>query len=153
MAFPSDIGTKADDLARVWMWARGRSGAVKKAAENLRTLAAAGTASASNLLDFATFLADARVDLVKYSGIPGIEAYAQQQINDPTLDLDNAFSTMIAAMDGCRDWIVANFPKEGNGYLLAQTILANGRQQDRVFSSAQTTGLQSALTVLIATID
>jgi hypothetical protein len=153
MAFPSDLGTKSDDLTRAWARARSFAGAIKRDATNLKTLAAAGTAGASDILAFSVRLADAKAELAKSAAVPGIAAYAQEQINDPTLNVEAAFADMATAIDGCIAWIVANFPKDVGGFLLAQTIAADGRPADRVFTAAGTATLRTQLDALITTID
>ena len=153
MAFPSDLGTKADDLTRAWARARQFAGAIKRDATNIKTLSAAGTAGASDILSFSVRLADAKAELAKSAAVPGIAAYAQAQINDPAFDVAAAFTAMRDGIDACTAWVVANFPKDGGGFLLAQTIAADGRPADRVFSAAGTATLRTQLDALIATID
>jgi hypothetical protein len=153
MPFPSDTGSKREDIQTAWLGARSWAGQVKQAAEQVRALSAAGSLASSNLLDFVTYLADAKAQLALYAVTPGLEAYAQAQVNDPTLDIGRALHGMLAAMEATRQWIMSHFPHDGDGFLLAQTFAADGRQVDRVFGAAQTEGLRLALDALIATID
>ena len=60
-------------------------------------------------------------------------------------------NAVIAAIDGVTAWIVANFPKDGSGFLLAQTWGANA-PADRVFTPAQLAAFRTQLDSLIATI-
>lgn len=153
MAFPSDIGTKQDDLTRAWRAARSWAGSIKGRAQGLRAASAGGTATSGMILDFATYLADAKVELQKAAAVPGIAAYAQAQLNDPALNIAAEFTAMTTQIDACRDWIIANFPKDGNGWILAVTFQADGRQVNRVFTVGATSGLRSALDALLAAID
>lgn len=153
MAFPSDIGTKQDDLTRAWRSARSWAGGVKQRAQTLSDQSAAGIATSSQILEFATFLAEAKVQLTIARNVPGIGAYAKSQVDDPALDIAAEFTAMVTALDNTTAWVVANFPKDGNGWLLAQTMLTTGRTTDRVFSAAGTATLRTVLDALIATIN
>lgn len=152
MAFPSSAGSKATSLADAWAAARAMAAAVKTTANNMNTLSANGTLDATTTLTGSTFLADAKAAFQTYSAVPGIQAYAQSQLNDNTVDIGTAFTTMMSAIDGVINWIVTNFPASG-GFLQADTMLASGRQSARVFSAAATAGLRTALATLIAAID
>ena len=151
MAFPSDIGQ--DDLATAWRGVRLFAGAIKRDAQNLHALSVAGPVGGSQILDFLTRLADNRAELARYTQVAGLAAYAQEQINDPALDVAAAFVAMRDQADACRDWAIANFPKDGNGFLLARTFLADGRTQDRQFTAAALAPFRTQLQSLIATID
>ena len=153
MAFPSDIGTKADDLTIAWGRARQFASSTKRDAQNVRALSVAGTLAASNVLDFATRLADARFEMQKSAAVPGIGEYARSQINDPAINIAAEFTAMVNAIDACIAWVVANFPKDAGGFLLAKTIGADGRTIDRVFTAGSTATLRTQLDALIATID
>lgn len=154
MAFPSSSGSQGDDKHEAWVASRNIATQVKTSAQNVRTLSAAGTLASSNLLDFVTYLAEARAGLQTCAQVPGIQTYAQEQLEDPSIDLTAEFIAMRDQMDATRTWITTNFPKEAtSGYLLAQTFTADGRQADRVFTAAQTAGLRTVLDALIATID
>jgi hypothetical protein len=153
MAFPSETGTKEFDLERAWSHARQWAGMVKLAASNVRTLSLAGTLTATNVLQLSNHLADAKVEFARVSSVPGIGAYAQEQVANPALNIATEFTGMTNAIDGTIGWIVANFPKDGGGFLLAQTILASGRQQDRVFTAVATAGFRTQLDALISAID
>ena len=155
MAFPSSTGTVQDSLAQAWATARSTASSIKSRAQGLSTQAAAGNIGSSAILDFATYLADARLVLVKASQTGGIAAYAQAQVNDNTLNVAAEFSAMMDTLDGVIAWVVANFPKDGNGFLLARTFQAGstGRTVDRQFTPAQTASLRTTLDALIATIN
>lgn len=153
--FPSATGTKQDDLSIAWSRARGTATAVKGRTVQLNSQSAAGSIPAASVLAFNAFLADARTSLLKSSTTPGIAAYAQNQINNPTLDVVTEFNTMMAAIDSTIGWIIANFPKDVNGFLLYTTwsLDNSGKTADRLLSVAETAGLRSRLDLLAATID
>jgi len=155
MSFPSSTGTVQDNLAQAWHLARSVASALKQRANALRTAAAAGTVGSSAILDFATYLAEAKLMFNKAAALPGIAAYARAQIDDPTLDIVAEFQAMVAKLDDTTAWVTANFPKDGSGFLLARQFQAGntGRTTDRQFSIAQTATLRLALDALIAAID
>lgn len=153
MAFPSNTGTKDFDLQRAWDHARSWAGIIKREASNARAMSAAGTLASVHVLAIASALGDAKIEFARVSSVPGLAAYAQAQVSDPALNIVAEFSNMTAAIDATIGWIVTNFPKDAGGFLLAQTILASGRTQDRVFTAAATETFRTQLDALIATID
>jgi hypothetical protein len=86
------------------------------------------------------------------ASVPGIAAYAQQQFNDPAYNVGAEFTAMVNALQAVVAWVVNNFPKDANGFLLSHTINANGSRTPRVFTPAQTAGLTTALNNAIVTI-
>lgn len=86
------------------------------------------------------------------ASIPGIVDYAKTQKNDANLDIVAEFTTMLGAIDDATLWIENNFPKDGSGYLLAQTLEATG-PVDRMFTPASTGGLRVVLDAIVATIN
>lgn len=153
MAFPSDIGSHQDDLAKAWAMLRSFAAAVKRDAETVRASSFAGPIGSSAILGWLTRLADYRAELVRYAAVPGLAAYAQAQINNPSLDITAEWTAMRNQMDAARDWAVANFPKDGNAWLLASQFNAQGRTTDRQFSTAALAAFRTQLDSLIATID
>jgi hypothetical protein len=152
MAFPSSVG-RPYILANAWELARQVAGALKTRSVNLRTLSAAGPATSTDILSFQTYLADTKAQLQTLAAVPGLAAYAQAQVNDNTLDVAASFTAMTTQIDACGSWVVTNFPKDGNGFLLAQTFNGGGRPSDRTFSTATLAGFRTQLDALIATID
>lgn len=153
MAFPSSIGTKATDLIRAWDAMRSFAGEVKSSSQQLRDTSAATTIGANLIITYLRELVAARSVLVTIAATPGLEAYARSQISDPTLDLAASWTAMRNAIDSTITWIRTNFPKDGSGYLLYETLDANGVLQIRTLTPATTAGLRTTLDALIATID
>lgn len=153
MAFPSTTGTKPDTLANAWEGARGVAAQVKSRAAGLKAQSLAGDVGSSAILDFVTGLADAKVLLTRYAAAPGLAAYAQAQVNDNALDVAASFTAMSTQIDACGAWVIANFPKDGSGYLLAKQFNGGGRTVDRQFNTASLAGFRTQLDALIATID
>lgn len=154
MAFPATGTARADNLSDVWTFARGMAAQVRSRASSLSSSAAGPSTAASMVLDAATFLADAKAALLKASQVPGIGAYAQQQINDATVNITTEFNAMMAQIDNTVGIIIANFPKDGSGRLLFLTFTADntGRNQSSTFTTAQMAPVKTALDALIATI-
>jgi hypothetical protein len=152
MAFPSTVGTKPDTLANAWEGSRQVAGAIKTHAQTLRAQSLAGPVSSSSLLGFLVAVAEAKTRLNVYSAVPGLAAYAQEQVDDPTLNIAAEFGALVDALDDIRDWGIANFPASG-GYLLAVQFTADGRTTDRQFSTAALATFRTQLDALIATID
>lgn len=155
MAFPSNIGTVPRDLSSMWTSARETSGQVKLSATSMRSACLAGNVGSTSILDFITDLFSKRTMLAASAAVPGIAAYAQQQINNPGMVVATEFNTMMAAIDACLAWTLANFPKDGNGFLLGWTFQGDGsgRLVDRQFAPAETAAFRTALDTLIASIN
>lgn len=151
MAFPSASGTRAETLESAWAGARATASKVKQMCQQLSAASLAGPVNAQQLLDFMAQLATAQERLTACAAVPGIGAYAQQQI--PGLDAAAEFSGMQTAITNVRTWMVNNFPKDGSGYLLQRQFDGAGRTTDRAFSTAALNGFRTQLDALIASID
>jgi hypothetical protein len=124
---------------------------VRNAAVSLRGDSAAGDVNASRVLSMWTRLNDAIARLTAIAAIPGIGAWAKEEMNDPALDVATEFNAMMGTMADARDWIAANFPKDASGYLLEKQF-SGTEIVSRTFTPAQTAGLRTELDALIATI-
>lgn len=153
MAFPSSSGTRAETLESAWGGARATATKVKQMAQQMRAASLAGPVQAQQLLDFLVQLATMRERFTVYAAVPGIGAYAQAQMNDNTLNVAAEFNGMTTAMDNVRNWMIAAFPKNANGYLLARQFDGAGRTTDRAFSTAELADFRTQLDGLIASID
>lgn len=152
MAFPSSAGAK-DSLANVFTRVQHAAARVKSLCSDLNTRAAAGNVSAKDFMELATYLADARQVFVASRTVPGIGPFAQEQCNDPALDIAAEFTAMMSALDTALASIVSGFPKDGSGYLLYTTFDANGRYVYRQLNPAQTAAIRTNLTALVAAIN
>jgi protein involved in sex pheromone biosynthesis len=153
MAFPSLGGSKQDNLSAAWESVRGLAASVKSRATSLRSQAAAGSIPSVSILNFAGFMANVKDAFNRAASINGMAAYAQEQIGDNTVDIVAEFTAMTAQVSAVIQWVIDNFPKDGSGFLLATTLDANGREQQRLFTTAQTATFRTALNGLIAAID
>jgi hypothetical protein len=153
MAFPSDGGTLRFGLAEAWQGIRRAATQLKQASQQVNDASLAGPISSRVILNYVQFLADKRTEIVALAAVPGLDAYGEAQIDDPTLDLTAEYVAMRNALDAARDWIVTNFPKNGGGFLLAQTLTAQGLVTDRQFPTADLATFRTQLQGLIAAID
>lgn len=153
--FPSNIGTRPENVEQAWRRARELAGTVKQRTVALSSAAAAGSIPSTDILSFASLLADAKTKFQAIASVSGIATYAQDQIGDPAFDVVASFNDMVLAINSVTTWMIANFPKDGSGYLLAKTFTADssGKTQDRMFTSVQTATLRTVLDSLAATIN
>lgn len=154
MGFPSHSGVRQQDLAVAWNTARAIAGAIKEGANTLRTASAAGPVTGRSIIKFSAELADHQTQLSLLAQVPGLGAYAQQQISDETFDIGATYAAMSAQITATISWITTNMPKDGSGYLLIESFDGQtGKTVGRTFSTAQTTTLRTVLEALVATID
>ena len=158
MAFPSNIGTQQDSLQVGWTAARNAAGQIKQRAIAVRDMSASGPVGSSTVLNLLTLLIDQRAILQRAAALSGMQAYAQEQLGNPVVDIATAFSAMITAMDAAGTWIIVNFPTitDGSGTYLAAyfwEVGPTGRIQDRQFDTASLGPLRTLLNNLILSID
>lgn len=80
---------------------------------------------------------------------PGLQAYARFIYDDPAKDFIAAVNSATTACDALLSWVVANFPKDAEGYLLKDKI-TNGEIVARTFTAAAMAGLVAQIDTLIA---
>jgi hypothetical protein len=149
MAFPSQT-----DAATAWQVIRSTAAAIKARSVSLNTLSLAGSVGSSVLLDYLDWLLDRRGDLAAYAATPGLAAYSQAQVNNPSLNITTEFNAMTGAIDNLRAWMTTNFPKNGTGtaYLQSHTFDGAGRRVDRLFTTGDLSTFRTELQAVIATI-
>jgi hypothetical protein len=145
MAFPSDSSL---DLATAWAGVRATAGRMKATAVSM---AAAASVTRRSVLDYANALADYLATFNTYTAVPGLAAYAQQQINNPALDIAAEFTTMRTQLVATQDWIVANFPAQA-GELKVYVFDASKRFADVNLTPAQLSAFKTQLNALAATV-
>ncbi len=114
---------------------------------------AAGNISANSVISVLTRMTGSIAVFDSVSSIPGLVAYAQNEENDGGYDVVAEFSAMRIEAIGTRDWILTNFPTAASGEIIKDTLENDGSITVRQFTPAETAGLQSALGLLIATIN
>lgn len=154
MPFPASNGQAFPlTLDQAWAAARLAAQQIQQQAIALNAQIAAGSVSSQTIVNTASFFANANALLTQYAAVPGLAAYAQQQVNNVSLDVAGTFNAMQAALVASLTWIVSNFPKDGGGNLLYAQFNGSGQVVLASFTSSQLSGLATLLTSLIATID
>lgn len=81
----------------------------------------------------------------------GFDAYATAQVPGYAGTMSADITATVTAAQACIDWVVTNFPAN-SGFLLGQSLNADGSRTMRGFTPAQTTGFRTVLNSLLATI-
>lgn len=147
MAFPTAI---TPDEA--WPQLKRVFAQIKSSAQQLRNASASGPVGANNVITYVGDLADMLDQIAALSAVAGMAAYAQAQTTNGSLNIVTEYNAARTAAIGTRDWIIANFPKDGSGNLAEKKFDANGRVTLNTFSTAVLAGLRTQLDALIATI-
>ena len=116
-------------------------------------LSSAPSITRKSVLDYANSLADSLAVLDTYVSVPGLLAYARNELNDQTIDLVAAFTAMRTQLVATQDWIVANFPRDAADNLSVYAFDANKRFTDVNLTSGQLSAFKSQLNLIIGTID
>jgi hypothetical protein len=122
---------------------------VKAQAQNALTLLQTTSVPSSFIFVMLDQLAGIISALNQWKLISGLDAYATAQGYTGSLATD--CGTCATAATACITWVVNNFPASG-GWLQAMSLNADGSRTQRLFTSAQTAGLQTALSAFINTI-
>jgi hypothetical protein len=145
MAFPSDT---ALDLETAWNGLRACAGRMKATAS---AFSAAASITRRQVLDFANALADYLALFNSYTAVPGLQAYAKTQVNDPNMDIAAEYTTMKAQLQATQDWVVNNFPATA-GELRVYTFDVNKRYADVLLTAPQLSSFKTQINALIATV-
>jgi len=124
---------------------------VRSNAVAMRSAAQAGT-NGQRIVLFSSTLAQLRSQMAAIVATPGLGVYAQQQENNPALNIVTEYNAMDAQIASTLAWISANFPKDASGYLLTVQLAADGTLVWRDFTPAALAGFVTVLDSLIATI-
>lgn len=153
MPFPASNGSSFPlTLSDAWLAARNSAATIKQQATSVSSQIAAGSVSAQTIINLCSLFSNINVQLTQCAAVPGLVAYAQQQVNNPTLDVAAAFTAMQNALVACGSWIITNFPKDAGNNLLAVQFGVQGQLQWNLFTQAQLAPLATLLTTLSATI-
>ena len=150
MAFKASNDVPADAYRRV----KGAAVQLKLNCQSFNTQLAASGATYPYLRDIYLTLtrADNQFNALKVT--PGLAAYAKDQENDQAYDVVAEFTTMQTALQAVLSWMETNVPVT-NRNVPAVTDWGNEStiQIADTFTPAQTNGLQTVLSALIATIE
>jgi hypothetical protein len=134
----------------VWQECRPYASAAKASAQNWLSLFQNTSVSATLVNQFLDQVRGLIGKINDWLAVAGIDAYATGQNYGGTLTAD---MTMVkTSAQACIDWVYNNYPKDAQGYMQAQKLQADGTRIDQLFAPGATSGLQTALTNLIATI-
>lgn len=147
MAFPASQQTLADGLASIGREALN----IKRYAQQVVAFSAVNVSSANAVLEVMGRLKSTIEAWDAAAAVPGIVDYAREQYDDPNLDIVSEYQAMRSAAVTARDFIIGAFPKS-NGFILKDTLTADGGITVRQFSSADLAPLRTHLNALIATI-
>lgn len=126
---------------------------VKRRAQRLHDQSADGSISADLIINFVQESVASKSRMQTLAAVPGLAAYAQSQESDGSYDVAAEYSAMIGGINSCIAWVDANFPKDAGGFLLKETMDADGTIAPRSFTTASTNGLRAVLSSLVALID
>jgi len=152
MAFPSSVGSINPNLDKVWDQMRDAVSEVKQGSQPFASSLAAGC-NANDIISYQLFLVAKLAQLATLAAVPGIGAYAQAQISDPTFNIVNEYNALVAAMNAVGNWIVTNFPKGTGNYLQMATWAGNGGLTYQQFAPATLAPLLTLVNALIAQIN
>ena len=146
------MGFKTEGLAKAYSKAQNESIRVKAFATQARNALIAGNISANAVIQIMSNLKSTIEVWDSVSSLSGIAAYARDQEDDQTYNVVAEFLAMRNGAVAVRDWVITNFPKSAGGFIEKDTLESDGAISVRVFTPAQTAGLQTALADLIAAI-
>jgi len=144
MAFP---GSGVSSLAGTWENLQAAAGRIK---DRSAALAAASSITRRQALEHHNYLLDIRAQMEIFAAAPGLQAYAQNEINNPSLNLATEYVTMRNALDALVAWLVANFPNT-SGELRVYTFVSS-RVTDIALTAPELSAYKTQLTNLTATI-
>lgn len=84
---------------------------------------------------------------------PGLATYARSEFDDPAYDVVAEFNAIKGAITNAKNALIGMFPKDGNGFILYQTIQPDGSLQLRTFTAAQLAGAVAQIDAVLAAID
>lgn len=125
--------------------------AVKGFCQQAITQSAAGPVSANSVLGLCQRLNASKANIL----VPAQVNNAAMTSLAQDLGLADGPAAVAAVQDVVNsitntiDWVVANFPKDAQGYIQKDTLNADGSVAVRQFTSAQTSGLRVALQTVV----
>ncbi len=146
---------KTDGLGKAYQKVQNESIRVKQFATGARNALIAGAVSANAVIQIMTNLKSSIEVWDSVSALSGIAQFAKDQEDDQTYDVVAEFLAMRTEAVAAVNWVFNNFPKDTTSpnYILKDILAPDGSISVRQFTPAQTTGLQTALTDLIAAIE
>lgn len=150
MAFPSNKGSNPFSYDDAFTLLRSNAGAIKQQAQQLVTKSSAGPVFIYELRNFVTETATRRTEMDALA-TPELASWAVSQPGGANLSAD--WTAMRNQIDAVINAGVSGLPKAPSGELLSETLGAGGVLTQSSWTTAQTAGLRTLLTALIATIN
>lgn len=129
---------------------RGNAAGWKGQTQNALAALQAGSVNTDFIFRLLDQTASAITALTAWKATAGLDTYATGQGYPTTLSTD--CNSCITAAQSVISWVTTNFPADAQGFLQGYTLNADGSRIPRSFTTAQTAGLQTALTNFVATI-
>jgi len=154
MAFPSSNTRRT--LQSALDQAIQQAGSIKRIADNNRDRMASGDITSGGLLSLLDNIKGARARMTSHvpvedpAVVQALVSLAQEQLG---VDVEQDFNTMLGALDAATDAIIAAIPADDSGYLLTETMDADGVRTERTFPPAETAGIVAALDAVSAAIE
>ena len=136
-------------LAEALLDARREVLAVQNYMSDLRGRTLAGSLGAMAFVDNYTQLISSRTFLASIETVAGIQAYAQDQLNDNTFAIGARFTEVQNAITSTISWITTNYPVSTDGYLKTHQIDGTTNPTERQFATAATAGFRTQADILI----
>ena len=125
---------------------------LKSNVQTVRNTLATTNTPADTVINIMRHIQVARDVIASAKAVAGLNAYAQEQFNDPTVDVVLEADAVIASCNAVLSWVATNFPKDASGYLLKDKIVS-GQIENRIFTIAAMAGLVTQLDTLLATFE
>lgn len=106
---------------------------IRLRAAQYASLTDASTVSARDILNVLGEFHLWRERIERVRAMPGIGPYAQDQLGQALVDINDSTTAVVNAMVAAYSHIVASLPKDANGFLLIETIGPGGRPVARTF--------------------
>ena len=149
MAFPASTVT----LEEAWSSIRSIALKLRIQVQALRDASAAGATGRNSYINLQRQLDQAVQQWNTLSATPGLQAYARDQISEPTLNLSAEFVAMRDSADALRGWIFSNIPRDGaSGAVLIYTVDESGNRSELTVSSNAASGFRTQADTFLATI-
>lgn len=150
MALPSST---TPYLGQALIQVLGQAAGTKSQATDALAQLQAGPVNTTWIFTALDTMRDATGRFDRFRVVIGLDGYATAQVPGYAGTMTADIAATQTAIQGCIDWIIANFPKDSTAtWILAEQLNADGTRTPRSFSTVQTAGLQTRLQTLIATI-
>lgn len=153
MPFPTHTGSRLtldrslEELTRI-------AAGLKSLSASFRARLAAEITPRVEVHEFAGALAAHRARMQALASTPGLAAFAQQQYDDPELDIIAEYLAMIGALDAVIQNIVTSAPTASpSGALIEATMDVHGIRTPLGYTPSQTATLRGLIDTLLTAID